>query len=141
MGVEEVIISTKLQDSFSLGSSLVQYFQGQTVNGWFSKGSASIFLRRYEHQEALSSSQQDFGFFTHPDDFEWQSETVLGMTFGIEGGYRYVFSDRFSGSVFLGLERDVPGFFSSRQNSMSPSYLSNNKAWKPQMGASIGLVF
>lgn len=129
------------QDSFFAGASIVQYLFGNTVNGWFAKGNASLFVKSYEYDEYRHSEADSFGFALFTDQNEKVRENVLGMAFGLESGYRFVFKERFSGALYLGLEREVPGFFNSRLNSVSQSYLEKNKNWKPILGASVGLVF
>jgi hypothetical protein len=108
----------------SMGVTATQYFDSQTLKGPFVKGEMA----------AMGS------VFRIKDAEESQEKAIYGLHLGIEGGYRFSFSDRLTGSASYGARRVVPDFVATQGDGAVKDWVSQNKLWSMRVQVGLGIT-
>ena len=106
------------------GVTATQYFDSQTLRGPFVKGEIA----------AMGS------VFTRKDAEEEQEKAIYGLHMGIDGGYRFAFTERITGSASYGARRTVPDFIATQGDKAVQDWLSQNKLWTMRVQVGLGIT-
>jgi hypothetical protein len=106
------------------GITATQYFDSQTLKGPFLKGEMALMGSVFKLKDVEVSEEK----------------AIYGLHLGVEGGYRFAFSDRLTGSASYGARRVVPDFVATQGDDAAKSWASQNKLWTMRVQVGLGIT-
>ena len=106
------------------GVTATQYIESQTLKGTFLRGEMA----------AMGS------IFTRKDVDVQQEQAVYGLSLGADAGYRFLLTQRITGSASYGARRTVPDFFAATGDTPVEDWKTHNKHWTMRVQLALGVT-
>lgn len=120
---QKIVDSNWTHTNCALGISATQYLESAGMKGLYLKGEADAYGAMFKINKKNAKTQN-----------------LFGLSLGLDAGYRFQISERFTSAAAYGARRKIPNFFNASDSPAPQEYLDRVDLWEARIQVTLGIA-